>query len=90
MSPDAVEVVDSFGRPLQVGDVVQSVKRYDRAYAHLGKVTGMRDGTITVRHRRTCCGPGRISSDCDPRLWTRVDRVFKRKTAWEKILADDD
>lgn len=85
------EVEDARGRPLHVGDMVQSVRRYDRAYAHLGTVTEIDvDGTITVRHKKSCCEPGRLSSDCDPTLWTRVDRVFKRQTAWEKILADED
>jgi hypothetical protein len=85
-------VADARGRPLLVGDLVQSSRFFDQACFHLGTVTEVdpESQTITVRHKKSCCEPGRVSSNCNAWIWTKVDRLFKRQTAWEKILADDD
>jgi hypothetical protein len=68
------------------------MRRYDQAHTHLGTVLDVwpESQTISVRHKKSCCEPGRVSSSCDAAMWTRVDRIFKRQTAWEKILADEE
>ncbi len=85
--PHEPEVTDADGKPLQTGDTVGSLRRFDPSQRHVGVITEINGTAITVRHRPRCCEPGRCS-ETDASLWKRL-RLYKRPTAWEKLLKDD-
>ncbi len=80
-------VVDSQGTPLQTGDRVVSIRRFDRSHIHKGVITQVNTGSqrISVRHKKGCCETGLHSEDCDPQFWLVV---IRRPTSWARILRD--